>query len=116
MSLPVVLSRLKIKRGPHSSPPLPLVRILAATQPTRNFILEELATCRDAGNVWFRKAVAIALTEHQRELVSKVSKLSLEKDTDVAMVESSTHDIKKTIEAAVAKAFPKDNRKFTPSA
>ena len=59
------------------------------------------------GPAWLQKAMAIGLAKHQRELVGKMSKLSLKKDTDVDMGNLSTNDITKTIQDNIASALRK---------
>jgi hypothetical protein len=80
------------------------------------FFLEETTLSKNQGHVWLRKAMALGLAKHQRELVSKMTKLSIKKDTDVEMTGSlSSNDVKRTIDEAVARALNAHNRKNKPS-
>jgi hypothetical protein len=61
-----------------------------------------------------RKAVAIGFARHQRELVSKMTKLKLKRDTDVAMQDSTVNDVAKQIELAVSAALRARDKKNKP--
>lgn len=55
-----------------------------------------------------RKAIAIGLTKHQREMMSKMAKLKLKKDTDTDMRDMPVGDVAKQIELAVRNALAKE--------
>lgn len=76
-----------------------------------NFFAKEYNFMRSYANDLCRKAIAIGFAKHQRELVSKMSKLALKKDTDSSMSNMPQNDIQKTIEEAVAKALKARNIK-----
>ena len=75
------------------------------------FYADEKNVCIGAGAMWLVKAVSLGLAKHQRELVSKMSKLSVKKDTDTSMTDMSTNDIRKTIADEIAKALRPSNSK-----
>jgi hypothetical protein len=72
-----------------------------------SFLQQDLDVCQKEGVSWFRKAIIIAFSRHHRELIAKMSKLSIKTDTDVEMRDLSANDIKSTIDRAVAEALRK---------
>ena len=73
-----------------------------------SFIAED-KVCRDCGELFFRRAVAIGITKHQRELVSKLSKLSVKKVVDADMSDMPVNDIRQTIAEEIRKALKAPN-------
>jgi len=61
-----------------------------------------------------RKAVAIGFAKHQRELVSKMSKLKLKKDTDADMRDMPVNDVARQIQLAVSAALKAKDKKKPP--
>lgn len=61
-----------------------------------------------------RKATSLGFSKHQKELVARIGKLKIKKDTDVAMRELPANDVKKQIDLAVREALKKAPRKNQP--
>lgn len=80
-----------------------------------DFYSNELSYVKAKGVELLRKAVAIGFAKHQRELVAKMSKLKLKKDTDEAMGDMPVNDVNKAIQQAVSAALKaRDNKKPQP--
>ena len=75
------------------------------------FILREYITMKAHHKDFVMKSIAIGMAKHQRELASKMAKLSIKKSTDVEMQDASSADTKKYIDQAILRAFKaKDKR------
>ena len=77
---------------------------------TSSFYKDEYRMCKTLGKTWFRRAFALGLAKHQKELHVRMSKLSLRKDTDTHMRDYGVNDIQSIVEQAVAKALGKPSK------
>lgn len=69
--------------------------------------IQETNFMASSRNALCMKAVAIGLTKHQKELVTKMAKMKIKKDTEVEMRDMTTNDVSKQIEMAVKTALKK---------
>ena len=65
----------------------------------------ELKTMKKYGNDLCRKAIAIGFARHSKELVNKMARLSIKKETDAVMFDVTSNDIKSSIDEAVKRAL-----------
>ena len=79
-----------------------------------NFILKEYHTMKAHHKDFVMKAIAIGMAKHQRELASKMAKLSIKKSTDVEMQDASASDTKRYIDQAILRAFKAKDKRTTP--
>lgn len=80
-----------------------------------DFYSNEWSYVSNHGLDLMRKAVAIGFAKHQRELVAKLSKLKIKKDTDEDMRGMPVNDVRKEIQLAVSAALKaRDNKKPQP--
>lgn len=68
---------------------------------------EEVTVCATRGVTWLQRAKALGITKHQQEIITRLSKLDLRKDTDVHMSNYGTNDIRSIVDRAVAEALAK---------
>lgn len=79
-----------------------------------SFYTEELNKARAHGISLCRKASAIGFHKHQRELIAKMDKLSLQKDTDTQMRDADTVSTQEAIKIAVAEALKAQKQPSSP--
>lgn len=72
--------------------------------------------CEQLSKTWLLRVLAISLAKRQRELLAKMSKLSLRKDTDMHIEDCSINDIPSIIKQAVTETLKKlDKKQTSPS-
>ena len=74
------------------------------------FILKEFHLMKNYQLEFIMKALAIGMSKHQRELASKMAKLTIKKGTDVEMQDASATDTKRYIDQAISRAFKDKTR------
>ena len=83
----------------------------SSTSEVSSLYQKEVQACNSLGHTWFRRALSLGLAKHQRELLSKMAKLSIRKDTDTHMKEYGVNDIESIVKRAVAQALGKPSQK-----
>jgi hypothetical protein len=81
-----------------------------------DFYKSEQQMCEQFSKTWLLRVLAISLAKRQRELLAKMSKLSLRKDTDMHIEDCSINDIHSIIKQAVTETLKKlDKKQTSPS-